>query len=123
MSNLKFTPQVNSFLIRALLNEMVKFGWISETRNPKERVMNLRKYFEVVELCLLENKQITRIACRRLAVTEKSDFALLAWAQEAKIQARNIQTSPGIVVGRLQNDGYIKHSMMNEFKEHYEIVV
>lgn len=75
-------------------NEMAKFGWIPETRDSKEKVINLRKYFEVVELSLLENKQITRIACRRLAVTEKSDFALLAWAQEAKIKARNIGTSP-----------------------------
>ncbi len=75
-------------------NEMVKFGWIPEARDSKEKVINLRKYFEVVELVLLENKRITRIACRRLAVTEKSDFALLAWVQEAKIKARNIETSP-----------------------------
>lgn len=75
-------------------SEMAKYGWIPETRDSKEKVINLRKYFEVVELSLLENKQITRIACRRLAVTEKSDFALLAWAQEAKIKARNIETSP-----------------------------
>lgn len=75
-------------------SEMAKFGWVPETRDTKEKVMNLRKYFEVVELSLLESKQITKIACRRLAVTEKGDFALLAWAQEAKIKARSIETSP-----------------------------
>lgn len=75
-------------------SEMAKFGWIPETRDSKEKVVNLRKYFEVVELSLLENNQITRIACRRLAVTEKSDFALLAWAQEAKIKAREVKTAP-----------------------------
>lgn len=75
-------------------SEMAKFGWVPETRDAKEKVMNLRKYFEVVELSLLESKQITKIACRRLAVTEKGDFALLAWAQEAKIKARSIETSP-----------------------------
>lgn len=75
-------------------NEMAKFGWVPETRDSKEKVVNLRKYFEVVELQLLENNQITRIACRRLAITEKSDFALMAWAQEAKIKARDIETSP-----------------------------
>ena len=73
---------------------MAKFGWVPETRDSKEKVINLRKYFEVVELSLLENNQITRIACRRLAVTDKSDFALLAWAQKAKLIARNIKTSP-----------------------------
>ena len=80
-------------------NEMAKFGWVPETRVLKEKVVNLRKYFEVVELSLLENIQITKIACRRLAVTEKSDLALLAWAQEAKIKAREIETAPINVKG------------------------
>lgn len=75
-------------------SEMAKFGWVPETREAKEKVINLRKYFEVVELSLLGSEQITRIACRRLAITEKSDLALMAWAQEAKIKARGIQTAP-----------------------------
>lgn len=75
-------------------NEMVKLGWLPNAKESKERVVCLRKYFEVVELSLLENKQITKIACRRLAVTEKGDFALLAWVQKAKIQARSFVTSP-----------------------------
>ena len=75
-------------------NEMAGFGWIPETRDAKEKVVYLRKYFEVVELSLLGSDQITRIACRRLAITDKSDLALMAWAQEAKIKARDIQTAP-----------------------------
>ncbi len=75
-------------------SEMAKFGWIPETRESKEKVVNLRKFFEVVELSLLGSEQVTRIACRRLAMTEKSDLALMAWAQEAKIKARGIQTAP-----------------------------
>lgn len=73
--------------------EMEKFGWIPEARDAKEKVVYLRKYFEVVELSLLGNEQLTRIACRRLAISEKSDLALMAWAQEAKIKARDIQTA------------------------------
>ena len=75
-------------------NEMAKFGWVPETRVLREKVVNLRKYFEIVELSLLNNIQITRIACRRLAITEKSDLALLAWTQEAKIKARDVETAP-----------------------------
>ena len=75
-------------------SEMSRFGWVPETRDAKEKVIYLRKYFGIVELSLLENEQITRIACRRLAITEKSDLALLAWDQEAKIIARGIQTEP-----------------------------
>ena len=52
-------------------SEMAKFGWVPETREAREKVVNLRKYFEVVELSLLGGEQITRIACRRLAITEK----------------------------------------------------
>lgn len=73
-------------------NEMAKLGWIPETKKTKEKVVFLRKYFEVTDLSLLQNEQITRIACRRLAITEKGDLALMAWAQEAKIEARNIKT-------------------------------
>ena len=82
-------------------SEMAKFGWVPETRNSKEKVIYLRKYFEVVELSLLEDDQITRVACRRLAITEKSDLALMAWVQEAKIRARDIPTSPINIKGLL----------------------
>lgn len=75
-------------------SEMAKFSWVPKTREAKEKVIYLRKYFEVVELSLLGNEQITRIACRRLAITDKSDLALMAWAQEAKIRARTIETLP-----------------------------
>ena len=75
-------------------SEMAKYGWIQGTRDPKEKVVYLRQYFGVVRLALLGNEQITKIACRRLAITEKADLALMAWAQEARILAREIQTAP-----------------------------
>ena len=80
-------------------SEMVRFEWVPDTRDAKERVVILRKYFEIVELSLLGREQITRIACRRLGITEKSDLALMAWAQEAKIKARGIQTGPISIKG------------------------
>lgn len=75
-------------------NEMVKYGWIPTAKNVKEKAENLRKYFSVVNLASLENPQITKVACRRLAVTDKADLALLSWIQEAKIESRNINTRP-----------------------------
>ena len=74
--------------------EMVKFGWVPEAKEDTEKVTTLRKFFGVVGLSILGNEQITRIACRRLAITEKSDMALIAWAQEAKNEARDIRTAP-----------------------------
>ena len=52
--------------------EMAQNGWVPMTSNSKEKVINLRKYFEVVHLGLLNNSSITRIACRRLSMGAKS---------------------------------------------------
>ena len=72
---------------------MSKHGWVPETRDITKKVINLRKYFEVVNLGIIKNMQLSKIACHRLAETEKSDLALLAWAQKAKLEARTIETS------------------------------
>lgn len=74
--------------------EMVKYGWVPIAKKIEEKVVNLRKFFGVVSLALLKDMRLSRIACRRLAETEKSNYALMAWAQQAKIEARDIKTSP-----------------------------
>ena len=73
--------------------EMSKNGWVPETRDTTEKVIYLRKYFEVVNLGIIKDMHLSKIACRRLAETEKSNLALLAWAQKAKLEARTIETS------------------------------
>ena len=56
--------------------------------------MNLRKFFEVARLLFLENQPVLGIAHRQLSTTEKSDYAFIAWVQKAKLDARNVSTSP-----------------------------
>lgn len=73
--------------------EMVNLGWIKETRNEKERVELLRKYFEVVELSILDHKSIQRIAYRKLDLTEKTDLEVMTWIQEARRKARDLKVS------------------------------
>lgn len=76
-------------------SEMSKNAWLPNTCATDERVINLRKFFEVVQLSKLSNENLLPcVACRRLSITEKSDFALIAWVQEAKIEARRVQTMP-----------------------------
>ena len=72
---------------------MAKNGWVPDTKDAIQRVNNLRKYFEVVNLGIIKNMQLSKIVCRRLAETEKSNLALLAWAQKAKLDSRTIETS------------------------------
>ena len=71
-------------------NEMSKLGWVPKTNALTERVMNLRKFFEVVRLGLLKENGIPGIAYRRLGESEKGDYALMAWSQMAKVEAREI---------------------------------
>ncbi len=73
---------------------MADNSWVENTNNRTERVVNTRKFFEVSNLALINKPMIRKIACRRLGDGETSDYALLAWAQEAKLQARNIDTAP-----------------------------
>lgn len=73
--------------------QMVECGWVSKTQFIVEQVFNLRKFYEVSELSILDNNDLMHLACRRLKITDKSDAELLAFAQEAKIKAREIKTS------------------------------
>ncbi|MCF0261089.1 MAG: helix-turn-helix domain-containing protein [Erysipelotrichaceae bacterium] len=75
-------------------SEMVKLGWVPAAGKPTEKVIHLRKFFAVSSLELLDNYRITQIACRRLTASEKSDLALMAWTQKAKIESRSVQTGP-----------------------------
>lgn len=75
-------------------SDMVKNGWISSSKNSYDKVVILRKFFEVSTLQLIDNPAINRIACRRFSSGDKSDYSLLAWAQQAKIEARNCNTAP-----------------------------
>lgn len=74
--------------------KMAEKGWIVDVVKNPERVIHLRKYFEIAELSFLQSTLIPRIACRKLSGAEKSDCALIAWAQKAKLEARKIETKP-----------------------------
>ena len=74
--------------------EMSKNGWVEDTSKCQEKVINLRKYFEVAQLEFWRGNLVPGIACRKLSTSEKSDYALLAWAQKAKLESRKVDTSP-----------------------------
>ena len=75
--------------------EMAQNGWVEETTKAENKVINLRKFFEVVQLDMLHGSLTPAgIACRKLSETEKSYYALVAWAQKAKLESRKVQTQP-----------------------------
>jgi HTH-type transcriptional regulator/antitoxin HigA len=71
-------------------NEMSKLGWVPKATKSIDKVLNLRKFFEVVRLGLLKEEGIPGLACRRLGESEKGDYALMAWSQKAKVDARSV---------------------------------
>ena len=76
-------------------NKIATWGMVPKTANWKEKIINLRKYFEVSSLRLFQdNKELMPVACRKLSDTEKSTYIMLTLAQYAKIKAREIQTEP-----------------------------
>lgn len=84
--------------------EMAKNGWVEEATKPSDKVVNLRKFFEVANLGLIEKESLAPgIACRRMADGGKADYALYAWAQKAKLESRNICTR-SIDLKKLQAD-------------------
>lgn len=83
--------------------QMAKLGWVEPTRSVANKVVELRKFFEVVRLSLLgEGRLAPGIAYRRQKETAESEYALLAWAQKAKVDAREITTGK-INVGKLED--------------------
>lgn len=73
--------------------KMVENDWIADVERATDKVIHLRKYFELAELKFLQSTLIPRIACRKLTKMEKDDCALIAWAQKAKLEARKIETA------------------------------
>ena len=74
--------------------EMAKLGWVPQAQLAKEKVRNLRDFFEMVDLSLIENWKMTGYAGKTLSIHEKEDLTLMAWMQEAKREARKNASEP-----------------------------
>lgn len=74
--------------------EMAKLGWVAATRKIEEKVERLRSFFEVARLGILDDLRVPGIAYRKAGESVESDYALAAWAQKARLEARNVSTAP-----------------------------
>ena len=83
-------------------NLMSKLNWVAPTVKKHEQVINLRKFFEVNRLGVLETNPKLNVLYRRIGENEKSDYALMAWAQKAKLDSRNIKTDSINIKGILK---------------------
>ena len=83
--------------------KMAAFGWVTAASKAEEKALNLRRFFEVAKLALLDGLRIPGIAYRRTGTNETSDYSLAAWAQKARIEARQYKTA-AINISKLKQE-------------------
>lgn len=71
-----------------------ELGWIQQSSNQAERVIRLRKFFEVVRLELLQEPTVNGIVYKRIVKSDDNDYTTMAWIQKVKLEARKIETKP-----------------------------
>ncbi len=74
--------------------EMARNGWVPQTRDAKEKVIGLRKFFGVARLGLVEQFVPQYIAWRQLGDATKNHYALMAWIQQARWMAQEREIKP-----------------------------
>ncbi len=81
-----------NFVSKAPYNDMAKLGWVEKTRKVIEKVYQLRKFFEVANLGNIENLDMRQLSFR--VKGEANQYAWMALAHKAKVEARAIETKP-----------------------------
>ena len=72
-------------------SEMVSLGVVNKSKDKYEKVSEIRRFFSVANLTLIP-ATMPVVACRRLSLSEKSDYALMVFVQKAKIEAEKVET-------------------------------
>ncbi len=72
--------------------DMASYQWVKDVDTMRDRVIELRKFFEVSSLTLIKEPLIPSIVYKK--TDEKYDYSLMAWAQKAKLEARKVDTKP-----------------------------
>lgn len=87
---------------------MARNGWVPEARAVMQKVLNLRAFFQVARLGVLEELCLPGIAYRAVGNGKKSDYALVAWSQQARIEAVKTEVAPINVEKLRENLGAIR---------------
>lgn len=82
---------------------MAQNGWVPEAHAIMQKVLNLRVFFQVARLGVLEELCLPGIAYRAVGNGKKSDYALVAWSQQARIEAVKAEVAP-INIERLKKN-------------------
>lgn len=70
--------------------KMSELGWLENTGDRNQRVKNLRDFFGVARLYLIQNSYAAVFRKHKQRM-EISDFAVLAWLRKAELESRSIE--------------------------------
>lgn len=68
-----------------------------------DKVINLRKFFEVAKLSVVDTLAMPGIAFRVKGGNEDNNYALAAWSQRARVKSRKIEVKP-INISKLKEE-------------------
>ncbi len=69
---------------------MSDFGWLEKTRDRKQRVKNLRDFFRVARLSLIQ-ESYAAVFRKHKQIGEISNYSVLAWLRKAELEGRSIE--------------------------------
>jgi HTH-type transcriptional regulator/antitoxin HigA len=99
-------------------SKMAALGWVTPSHRKEDRVLHLRRFFEVASLGVLDELMIPGIAGRRMNQREKSNYHLAVWAQKARLVSRQIETRP-INLARLEQSIDLIRDMTTKAPDHF----
>ena len=73
-------------------DHMVNLNLIPDSEKESERVINLRKFFEVSRLGLLLENNKLNVLCKGVINHKENNYLLMIWSQEVKLEARKCIT-------------------------------
>lgn len=73
--------------------DMIKLSWIENVKKAAEKIKNLRRFFEVARITLVDRVSMNGVAYRKLGSNKKSKYILAVWVQKAKLIAREQEVS------------------------------
>jgi len=73
-------------------SEMVKYKWLPDASKIEEKIYNLRNFFRVASLTLIEGTPTYSVAFRTANPDQASSLALSAWLEKGRNLAKDIET-------------------------------
>lgn len=83
-----------SFVDVQLYSAMAKLGWVRKTRNEREKVSELWRFFGVASLRNLKDVRVYGPAFRLSNMAQASSYALAAWLRKGEREAAEIHVKP-----------------------------